>query len=320
MDSVTMILDPDAEKLLAMVREAGRPPLETLTPAEARAAYSASRAVLQPEPQAVAEARELKAPGPHGDIPLRLYVPAGAAGAAAQPALVYFHGGGWVLGDLESHDGVCRHLANASQCRVVSVDYRMAPEFRFPAAFDDSVAATRFVFDNARALGIDPARVAVGGDSAGGNLAAAVAVHAAQGGLPTLAFQLLIYPVVDMGMTFGSYKRVTEGVLLTAASMRWFIDLYLNSAAERADWRASPIRAADLSATPPAFVLTVAHDPLCDEGIAYAKRLEQEGVRVMHTHLSDQIHGFLTMGKIVRASPLMLDAMGTLLRKELYPG
>jgi acetyl esterase len=312
-----MILDPDADRLLAMVRDAGRPPLETLTPPEARLGYSAARAVMQPDPQDVAAVRSLTAPGPLGDIPLRLYVPLGAPEGSALPGLVYFHGGGWVIGDLDSHDGVCRHLANASGCRVVSVDYRLAPEHKFPAAYDDSVAATRFVFDNAVALGIDPARIAVGGDSAGGNLAAAVAVLSAQGGLPKLAYQLLIYPVVDLAMTFGSYRRVTDGVLLTAASMRWFIDLYLNDVAERRDWRGSPLRAPDLSATPPAFVLTVAHDPLCDEGIAYAKRLDQDGVRVMHTHLSDQIHGFLTMGKVVRASALMLDTMGALLRKEL---
>jgi acetyl esterase len=312
-----MVLDPDADKLLAMVRDAGRPAIETLTPPEARIAYSAARAVMQPDPQPVAEIRGLRAPGPHGDIPLRLYVPAGAADGGARPGLVYFHGGGWVIGDLDSHDGVCRHLANASGCRVVSVDYRMAPEFRFPASFEDSAAATRYVFDNAAALGIDPARIAVGGDSAGGNLAAAVAVHAAQGGLPKLAFQLLIYPVVDMAMTFPSYKRVTEGVLLTAASMRWFVDLYVPDTAQRSDWRASPIRAADLSGTPPAFVLTAAHDPLCDEGIAYAKRLEQEGVRVAHMHLSDQIHGFLTMGRVIRAAGLVTDAMGAILRKEL---
>ncbi len=315
---MTMIFDPDAERLLQLVRESGRPPLETLTPAEARVAYSASRQILQPDPQPVAEIRNLSAPGPLGDIPLRLYAPLGAPPDAGLPGLVYFHGGGWVLGDLDSHDGVCRHLANASGCRVVSVDYRMAPEYKFPAAFDDSAAATRFVFDNAASLGIDPARIAVGGDSAGGNLAAAVAVLSAQGGLPRLAYQLLIYPVVDMAMTFDSYRRVTEGVLLTAASMRWFIDLYLTGATDARDWRASPIRAADLSATPPAFVLTVAHDPLCDEGIAYAKRLDQDGVRVTHLHLSDQIHGFLTMGRIVRASGLVTDAMGALLKKELF--
>jgi acetyl esterase len=312
-----MVLDPDAERVLALVRETGRPPLESLTPAEARIAYSAARAVMQLDPQPVSEVRNLQAPGPHGDIPLRLYVPIGAAAGVAQPGLVYFHGGGWVIGDLESHDGVCRHLANASGCRVVSVDYRMAPEHKFPAAFDDSAAATRFVFDNAAALGIDPARIAVGGDSAGGNLAAAVALLSAQGELPKLAFQLLIYPVVDLTMTFDSYRRVTDGVLLTAGSMRWFVDLYLSSPADRIDWRASPIRAPDLSGTPPAFVLTVAHDPLCDEGIAYAKRLDREGVRVMHMHLSDQIHGFLTMGRIVRASALVTDTMGALLRKEL---
>jgi acetyl esterase len=315
-----MILDPDAERLLEMVREAGRPPLETLTPAEARVAYNASRAVTQPDPQPVAAVRNLSAPGPHGDIPLRLYVPQGAAPDEAQPALVYFHGGGWVLGDLDSHDGVCRHLSNASHCRVVSVDYRMAPEHRFPAAFDDSAAAIRYVIENAAVLGIDPACVGVGGDSAGGNLAAAMAVHAAQGALPRLAYQLLVYPVTDMGMTFDSYQRVTEGVLLTAPTMRWFIDLYLNDAAERSDWRASPLRAADLSGTPPAFVVTVAHDPLCDEGVAYAQRLARESVRVTHQHFSDQIHGFLTMGRIIRASPILIETMGASLRKAMYPG
>jgi acetyl esterase len=318
-----MILDPDAERLLAMVREAGRPSFETLTPPEARIAYSASRAVTQPDPQQVAAVRNLSAPGPHGDVPLRLYVPMGApgggTGGAPQPALVFFHGGGWVLGDLESHDGVCRHLANAARCRVVAVDYRMAAEHRFPAAFDDCAAATRFVFDNAAALGIDAARIAVGGDSAGGNLAAAVAILSAQGGLPELRYQALVYPVVDMAMTHGSYARVTAGVPLTASTMRWFIDLYLTSVAERTDWRASPLRAATLSGTPPAFVLTAAHDPLCDEGIAYARRLEQEGVRVAHLHLSDQIHGFLTMGRIIRASAMALDVIGAALHRAMHP-
>ncbi|MBS0558825.1 MAG: alpha/beta hydrolase [Proteobacteria bacterium] len=315
-----MILDPDAERLLVMVREAGRPPLESLPPAEARAAYSASRAVTQPEPQEVASVTDMAAPGPHGNVPVRFYVPAGVAGDSAQPCLVYFHGGGWVLGDLDSHDVVCRHLANASGCRVLSVDYRMAPEYRFPASFDDSVAATRFAFENAARLGIDPARIAVGGDSAGGNLAAAVAIHAARGGLPKLAYQLLIYPVVDLGMTYPSYQRVTEGVLLTAATMRYFVDLYTPDPAQRSDWRGSPIRAADLSGTPPALVVTAAADPLCDEGIAYARRLEQEGVRVLHMHFSDQIHGFLTMGKVIAASGLLLDAMGAALRKALTAG
>jgi len=315
-----MILDPDAERLLVMVREAGRPPLETLPPAEARVAYSASRAVTQPEPQEVASVTDMAAPGPHGNVPLRFYVPAGVAAQSAQPCLVYFHGGGWVLGDLESHDVVCRHLANASGCRVLSVDYRMAPEHRFPASFDDAAAATRFAVENAARLGIDPARIAVGGDSAGGNLAAAVAVHAAQGGLPKLAYQLLIYPVVDLAMTYPSYRRVTEGVLLTAATMRYFVDLYAPEPAQRTDWRGSPIRAADLSGTPPALVVTAAHDPLCDEGIAYARRLEQEGVRVLHMHYSDQIHGFLTMGKVIAASGLLLDAMGAALRKALAAG
>src|ERR1043166_2154195 len=162
---------PDAQALLARTRAAGRPPMETLTPAEARQAFTAGRKVTAPEPQEVAEVRDLACPGPLGEINLRAYRPRGTAADEVLPALIYFHGGGWLLGDLDSHDTACRHYANGARCRVVSVDYRMAPEHKFPAAVDDSVAATRWIIAQAAALKIDPARVAVGGDSAGGNLA-----------------------------------------------------------------------------------------------------------------------------------------------------
>ena len=314
-----MPLDPDAQLVLDMMRAAGRPAFETLTPAEARQAYSNSRAVLQPEPEPVAELRNATAPGPHGEIPVRLYRPIGAEPADILPALIYYHGGGWLLGDLDSHDGVCRRFANIARCRVVSVDYRMAPEHKFPAAVDDCAAATRWAIEQAASLGIDPAHVAVGGDSAGGNLAAVMALMARDATLPPLAFQLLIYPVTDMMMTSVSAQTVTEGVPLTSGTMRWFIDHYLRGAEDARDWRASPLRAADLSGTAQALVLTCAHDPLCDEGAAYASRLEREGVRVMHMHFSDQPHGFVSMGRIIRASGVAIDAMGAVLRKALWP-
>lgn len=315
----TMTLDPDALLVLDMMRMAGRPPFETLSPNEAREAYANSRKVLQPAAEDVALVRDLAAPGPAGDIPLRLYRGAGTAEDEALPVLVYYHGGGWLLGGLESHDVVCRRFANAARCCVVSVDYRMAPEFKFPACVDDCEAATRWVVAQAAALGIDSARVAVGGDSAGGNLAAVMALLARDGALPALAFQLLIYPATDMMMTSVSAQGITEGVPLTSKTMKWFIDHYMRDAADARDWRASPLRAADLSGTAPALVLTCACDPLCDEGIAYAQRLEREGVRVKHLHFSDQIHGFMSMGRIIRAADVAIDMMAAALKQALWP-
>ena len=206
-----MSLDPDAETLLAMIRAAGRAPMETLSPDEARQQFRAGRAVTQPDPQEVAEVRDLSCPGPHGAIPLRAYRPMGTAANEVLPVLVYYHGGGWLLGDLDSHDVACRHYANVAKCRVVSVDYRMAPEYKFPAAVDDCAAATDWVVAQADALGIDRKRVAVGGDSAGGNLAAVIALMARDGDLPAVAFQLLVYPVTDLGMTHELYQARHRG-------------------------------------------------------------------------------------------------------------
>jgi acetyl esterase len=314
-----MPLDPDAQLVIDMIRAAGRPPFETLTPAEARQAYSNSRKVLQPPLQDVAELRDLTMSGPASEITLRTYRGLGTDPAEKLPALIYFHGGGWLLGDLDSHDGVCRRFANIARCRVVSVDYRMAPEHKFPAAVDDSAAATRWVMTNAASLGIDASRVAVGGDSAGGNLAAVMALMARDGGLPPIVFQLLIYPATDMRMVTASSQTVTEGVPLTSATMRWFINHYMRSAEDENDWRASPLRAADLSGTAQALVLTCSYDPLRDEGIDYAQRLEREGVAVTHMHFSDQTHGFMSMGRIVRTADVAIDMMGAVLKKALWP-
>jgi acetyl esterase len=314
-----MTFDPDVQIILDMIRLADRPPFEELTPDEARGAYTASRAVLAPEPRAVAEVRDLSCPGPLGDIALRLYRPAGSEANEVLPALVYFHGGGWLLGGLDSHDTTCRHFANAAHCVVVSVDYRMAPEHKFPAAVDDSAAATRWVIANAAGLGIDPAYVAVGGDSAGGNLAAVMALMARDGTLPRLVFQLLVYPSTDLALTSVSARTITERVPLTSRTMQWFVNHYVRGRADLTDWRGSPLRAADLSGTAPALVLTCACDPLRDEGIAYARRLEHEGARVTHLHFSDQIHGFISMGRIVRAADMAIDMMAAVLGRALYP-
>jgi acetyl esterase len=312
-----MAIDPDTQAVLDLIRLAGRPPMETLSPSEARDAFNAGRAVLAPPPEDVAEVRDGTVPGPLGPIPVRLYRPLGTAESDVLPVLVYFHGGGWVVGDLNSHDVPCRRYANAVRCRVISVDYRMAPEHVFPAAVTDCAAVTQWAFDNAASLGVDPSKIAVGGDSAGGNLAAVMALMARDGALPKLAFQLLIYPATDMTMTSVSSNTIGPGVPLTSATMKWFIEHYVKG--DRTDWRASPLRVASVAGTAPALVLTCTHDPLRDEGIAYAKRLELEGVRVIHLHYGDQIHGFVGMGRMIRAADQAMDIASRVMRQTLWP-
>ena len=312
-----MAIDPDTQAVLDMIRAANRPPFETMSPSDARVAYAAGRLVMQSPPEDVGESRDATVPGPHGPINIRLYRPLGAAPHEVLPGLVYYHGGGWLLGGLDSHDTICRRFSNAARCVVISVDYRMAPEHVFPAAVDDSAAVTRWVFDNNVALGVDPNRVAAGGDSAGGNLAAVMALMARDGTLPKLAFQMLIYPATDMAMTTVSSTTMGPGTPLTSATMKWFIDHYAKG--HETDWRASPIRAASLAGTAPALVLTCGHDPLRDEGQDYAKRLEREGVRVVQMHYSDQIHGFLGMGRLIRAADQAIDVMARVMKQALWP-
>jgi acetyl esterase len=309
-----MPLDPDCVRVLALLRENGLAPVEKLTPAEARSNYRRTRSLLQPPAAEVAAIRDLNAPGPAGPIPLRLYRGIGVDAGSPSAALVYYHGGGWVIGDLDTHDGACRRLANAAGCIVVAVDYRLAPEHRFPAAVDDCEAATRWIFEHAGSIGVDPARVAVGGDSAGGNLAAVMALRSRDGGLPPLCYQALIYPATDLLMTAPAYERFTQGLPLTSGSTRWFADHYLRNREDALDWRASPCRVAGLLGVAPAFVLTAGYDPLCDEGQSYARRLGREGVRVSSMHAADQMHGYLTMGGQVRASDTLIAIIGSMLR------
>jgi len=309
-----MPLDPDAQALLDAAIKAGRPAVETLTPVQARQQIREIRAALkQPQP-AVAEARDLSIPGPHGPIPARLYRAQAPKAGAAQPALVYFHGGGWVFGDIETHDNLCRSLANVGDCAVISVDYRLAPEHKFPAAVDDSWAAVKWTAENAAALSLDRGRIAVGGDSAGGNLAAVASLMARENG-PRLTCQILLYPTVDLSLGHDSLRRAGTGYNLTASAMQWFRDLYLNDAAEIEDWRASPLRAKDLAGLPPAFVATAGCDPLCDEGEAYAQRLQDHGVPVVHRHFPGQMHGFAMMSGFLGAADRVLADIGTELRR-----
>ena len=312
-------LHPDAQMVCDLIVASGRPPIETLTPPQARQAYLASRQVLQPDPEPVAEVAALQAAGPAGPIPLRLYRGQGCAKASPQPALIYFHGGGWVIGDLESHDQVCRALANATSCILLAVDYCLAPEHKFPAAAEDAIAATQWIAANAGRLGIDASRLAVGGDSAGGNLAAVAAIAARDQGGPRTVFQFLVYPAADMSTEWPSAERHAEQLPLTRAAMNWFIAHYVRSAADKADWRASPLRAKSLKGLPPALIVTAGFDPLCDEGQAYAKALDAAGVPVEHELFAGQIHGFLSMGRIVADSRRLIE-MAAVALKRVFAG
>jgi acetyl esterase len=289
-----------------------------LPPVEARLFYRDRRAVTQPEPPAVAEIAELSADGPHGPIPLRLYRPVRRSDAREPlPVLVYYHGGGWTIGDLETHDVLCRQLANASGCAVVSVDYRMGPEHRFPAAVDDSLAATYWVRRHAGTLGIDASRLAVGGDSAGGNLAAVVSLLARDAGDLPIAYQLLIYPATDMRRGHASHIHNGRGYLLEAETIRYYHDHYIDDARHDLDWRASPLLRGDLSNLPPALVLTAGFDPLRDEGLDYADALCAGGNRASYVCFERQIHGFITMGRVLDEANSAVALCATELAREL---
>ncbi len=298
------MIHPQAKALIDLIAQRGLPPMQSLTPVDARIFYRERRALTQPEAPPVGEVRELVAEGPHGPIPMRLYRPLQGEGAssgndAALPVLVYFHGGGWTIGDLDTHDVLCRQLANASQCAVVSVDYRMGPEHRFPAGSDDCLAATYSVRAHAAALGLDASRLAVGGDSAGGNLAAVVAIAARDAGDLPIAYQLLIYPATDQRWGHASHTANGKGYLLERETMQYYHDNYFGDTSNDLDWRASPLLRTDLVKLPPALVLTAGFDPLRDEGLDYADALVAAGNRATYVCFERQIHGFITMGKVI---------------------
>ena len=308
-------LDPDATAVYKALQEAGRPPYETVTPAEARQLYLAGRVVSNPEPPELESAEPLSIPAPHGAIPARIYTPKTLRKAnGLAPCLVFFHGGGWVIGDLDSHDVVCRKLAHEGELIVISVDYRLAPESKFPAAVDDAIAATKWVAANAKQLGIDSSRLMVGGDSAGGNLAAVVSLAARDGDGPKIAGQILIYPATDFAMKHPSHSEPETSILLTHAVIKWFSNHYLTGPGDIDNWRASPARASTLAGLPPAYVLTAGGDPLRDEGDEYAARLKEAGVPVTYRHFPGQFHGFFTMGKLLNQANIAADEIAVWLK------
>lgn len=303
-----VVLDPDAAAVFAAFQAANRPPYESVSPTVAREFYLAGRPVSNPEPPELESAKPLSIPAPHGAIPARIYTPKTLRKAdGLAPCLVFFHGGGWVIGDLESHDVVCRKLAHEAEMIVISVDYRLAPEHKFPAAADDAIAATKWVAANATTLGIDAAQISVGGDSAGGNLAAVVALAARDGDGPKLSGQVLIYPATDFAMTHPSHREPETSILLTHSVIKWFCNHYLNGTADIDHWKASPARAQSLAGLPPSYVMTAGADPLRDEGDEYAARLKRDGVPLTYRHFPGQFHGFFTMGKLLPQANVALS-------------
>jgi len=311
------MLHPQAQALLRLIEERGVPPTHTLSPEQARAAYRDRRTFTQPDPPEVGAVRDLEAQGPGGAIPLRSYRPLGAATDAVLPVLVYYHGGGWVIGDLDTHDVLCRQLCNQSGCAVIAVDYRMGPEHRFPAAVDDAIAAARWVHAHAASLKIAPARLAVGGDSAGGNLAAVVALAARDAGDLPIAFQLLIYPATDQRRGAPSHTSNGQGYLLTKDTMDYFRGHYIADPAQNLDWRASPLLHASHAGLPPAFVLTAGYDPLRDEGLQYADALSAAGNRAALVNFERQIHGFILMGRVLDEANTAVQLCAAQLRQAL---
>jgi acetyl esterase len=303
-----MPLDPAAQNLLTTLEQMGAPKLEESTPAEARLLFAAFREYEPPAPE-MAKIEDLVL----DDVPVRVYTPQ-RGDDSTPPFLVWFHGGGWVIGSVDDYEGVARRLADQTDAIVVSVDYRLAPEHKYPAAVDDCMAATRWVLEKGAELGGDPSRVAVGGDSAGGNLTAIV-TQELRG---RFAFQLLVYPSVDLGMRHPSIEENADGYLLTKANMTWFRDHYLGGTEGSVeDVRISPLLSTDWTGLPPALVITCEYDPLRDEGELYARKLEEAGVPVSHSRYAGMIHGFFGMSGLIPAADQAMAESAAAVRSAL---
>jgi acetyl esterase len=307
-----MPLDPQARALLDQMVAMAGPPLHTLPVPDARGLMAALAGMSGPSTAPLAKVENRTIPGPAGAMPVRVYTP---KGETTLPLLVYFHGGGWVLGDLETHDSICRELAHGAGCVVMAVDYRLAPEHKFPAAADDCYAAVVWAARNAAEIGADPTRIAIAGDSAGGNLTCVTALQARDKGGPKLCFQLPVYPVTDHSFDTPSYRDNATGYLLETDAMVWFWNHYLRSKGDGAEPYASPLRATDLRGLPPALVITAEFDPLRDEGEAYAKRLRDADVPVTLHRFDGMIHGFFGMGAVMDQAKTAIAESCAALRK-----
>jgi acetyl esterase len=302
-------LDPQVQALLDAAVRAARTPVNKFPPVEARIQFKELRKGLLPPTPPIGSVADVSVAGRRGAI-------VGKNANDVLPVLVYFHGGGWVVGDLETHDALCRQFANASDCAVIAVDYRMGPEAKFPAAVDDAEDVVRYVAANGAQLKIDATRIAIGGDSAGGNLSAVVAMLCRDSGGPALKFQLLIYPGTDMAMAHPSHTLFAEGYSLTRDLMHYFRGHYLNDMTEINDWRASPLLAKNHANLPPAYVLTAGFDPLRDEGKDFADKLAAAGTKVRYQCYDGMIHGFITMSGVLRvANDAIADCAAELKRQ-----
>jgi len=306
-----MPLDPQAQRVIEAMAALNLKPVEDSTPAEARESIRTRTAALGTFPD-VAAVVDHRVAVSGAEITVRAYSP---DGPGPHPALVYYHGGGWVIGDLYTHDGLCRSITNAARCAVLSVDYRLAPESKYPVAVEDSYAALLWIVANAERLGIDRRRMAVGGDSAGGNLATVMALMARDRTGPRLALQVLIYPVTDHDLDTRSYRENATGYILTREGMRWFWNHYLASEAQGREPYASPLHAASLAGLPPALVITAEYDPLCDEGEAYAARLRDAGVPVTLTRYPGMFHGFVRLTNVLDKARTALDEIASSVQK-----
>jgi acetyl esterase len=311
-----MYIDPQVQAYLDMLASAGELPLNARSVDENRTSFL-DLAAQAGEPQVVGSVENREIPGSESKIPVRIYTP---WGKGLFPLLIYFHGGGWVFGNLDVHDSVCRALTNAAGCITVAADYRLAPEYKFPAAPDDCYAATRWVAENARSFNGDPTRIAVGGESAGGNLAAVVTLMARDRGGPNLAYQLLIYPITNFSFDTPSYHENAEGYSLTKVDMVWFWEHYLPSENEGKHPYASPLNMQDLSNLPPAMVVTAEYDPLRDEGEMYAWRLQEAGNQVTVKRYHGMIHGFFSMGAVIDQGKQAIEDVAAALRSAFRIG
>lgn len=313
------MLHPQTRALLNQIEKSGASPTHLMEAEEARVAYRERGLLVQPSPQEVLSSCDISIARSAGNMALRLYRPMGSHVGQKLAALVYYHGGGWIVGDLDTHDTLCRELANYSGCAIVAVDYRLAPEHTFPAAVQDACEALDWIVKNATQLSIDPDRIAVGGDSVGGNLASVVALTARDLRSTKLLFQLLIYPVTDMRRIEQSHQDYGHGYLLTSEMLAHCYSQYIPDKSQIHSWQASPLLHQDLSGLPPALILTAGFDPLRDEGTLYAQKLTEAGNQATLICFERQIHGFITMGKVIDEAQIAIQLCASQMRVALMP-
>lgn len=318
MATVEQALDADAARYVDMARQQNRPRFESLSVADARAFYRAAKDTANLPSIEIGSVCDDYLGGRGGSIAVRRYLPVDVA-PGAQPAILFFHGGGWVIGDLDTHDSICRHMVAATGLQLIAVDYRRGPEHRFPAAVDDATDTHAMLIDRAGAWNIDPDRIILAGDSAGGAMALVTAIHARDMCRPLPMLMGLFYPVGDLRGGTASYAEVRD-VPITAATMRWFREHYLANPADAADWRASPLLASSYVSLPPTFITVCGADPLHDEGMALASRLYTTGVSVTLRHLPGQVHGYLTLGRLIDEASASIAAFAGFIRAHLDRG